>query len=227
MAGTLRGTDAWFRNPKSRVSAHYGIGRTGDVHQYVQEADTAWHAGRVYRPTWTGVRRGRNPNRYTIGIEHEGHLADDWPEPMMQASARLIADVCSRWSIPIDREHVVGHREIYARKACPGDRVDLDRLVALARQAAGLDEGDVPPLRGGPYNFVEAPGEVPTRVALNVRTAPTSQAPRRRTEPAGARLAVAGWTSNGEAVHANAHWYRLEDGLYAWAGGTRAPVPGL
>lgn len=228
MAGSLRGTDAWFRNRASRVSAHYGVGHGGDVHQYVHESDTAWHAGRVYRPTWKGVRRGTNPNRYTIGIEHEGHLADAWPEAMMEASARLIADICSRWAIPIDRDHIVGHREIYARKACPGDRVDLDRLVAMARRAAGLDA--VPGLDvsvGGPYNFVEAPGDLLTRVALNVRAAPTSQAVRRRTEPGGTRLAVAGWTSNGEAVSANAHWYRLADGAYVWAGGTRAPIPGL
>ena len=223
MAGTLRGTDAWFRNPRSKVSAHYGVGRGGAVHQYVSESDTAWHAGRVYRPTWGGVKRlGRNPNLYTVGIEHEGHLGDAWPEAMLDASARLIADVCTRWSIPIDREHVVGHREIYARKACPGDEVDLDDLVARARAAAGLDGG-----AGGRYNFVDDPGEAVTRVALNVREAPTSRSRRLRTEPAGARLAVAGWTSNGEAVHANAHWYRLGDGRYVWAGGTRSPVPGL
>jgi hypothetical protein len=35
MEGTLGGTDDWFNNPASKVSAHYGIGRNGQVHQYV------------------------------------------------------------------------------------------------------------------------------------------------------------------------------------------------
>lgn len=223
MDGTLRGTDEWFQDAASRVSAHYGVGRAGQVHQYVLEADTAFHAGRVYQPTWSGIRTGVSPNLYTVGIEHEGRLGDAWPEAMMEASAALIADVCRRWSIPIDRAHVVGHREIYARKACPGDRVDLDRLVRMARAVSGLgDPADAPPL----YNFVASAEPVTTRVRLNVRAAPTSQAARLRTERQGAVLGTSGWTSNGETVSGNAHWYRLADG-WVWAGGTQAPVPML
>jgi N-acetylmuramoyl-L-alanine amidase len=30
-----------------------------------------------------------------------------------------------RWSMPIDGDHVIGHREIYARKTCPGTWIDL------------------------------------------------------------------------------------------------------
>ena len=228
MAGSLAGTDAWFRNRKSRVSAHYGIGRGGAVHQYVRERDTAWHAGRVHKPTWAGLRRG-SPNRYTVGIEHEGHLADDWPEPMLRASAALIAAVCGRWGIPIDRDHVVGHREIYARKACPGDRVDLDRLVALARDAAGQSPlvARTDPAFGGPYNFVADAGEVTTSTSLNVRAAPTARSARLRAAAPGTALRTAGWTSNGQSVRGNAHWYRLADGTHVWAGGTAAPVPAL
>src|SRR5205814_10677286 len=47
MDGTLTGTDSWFNNPQAQVSAHYGIGRGGEVHQYVDEKDTAFHAGTV------------------------------------------------------------------------------------------------------------------------------------------------------------------------------------
>ena len=39
-------------------------------------------------------------------------------------------------------------------------------------------------------------------------------------------LATTGWTSSGETVSGNAHWYRLADG-WVWAGGTTAPVPAL
>lgn len=74
MAGTLKGTDAWFANPASDVSSHYGVGTNGEIHQYVQEKDTAWANGRVYYPTSKIVKeKGGNPNIYSISIENEGY----------------------------------------------------------------------------------------------------------------------------------------------------------
>ena len=75
--GTLGAADSWFRAPESEVSAHYGIGRSGEIHQYVGEADTAFHAGRVWKPKWGKLKAKVNPNLYTIGIEHEGQGASD------------------------------------------------------------------------------------------------------------------------------------------------------
>jgi hypothetical protein len=222
MEGTLRGTDSWFKDARSKVSAHYGIGRAGEVHQYVRETDTAYHAGRVYKPSWKGVRPGMSPNLYTLGIEHEGFAADVWPEPMVRSSAALIRELCERWSIPIDRAHVVGHREIYARKTCPGTGVDLDRLIVTARGGMETSQNHL-----GPHNFVLDPRTVVTRVALNVRTSPTSNAKRIRTLAANSPADVIGWTNNGQNVSGNTHWYRLTDGHYIWAGGTGIPMPVL
>lgn len=139
MEGTLAGTTSWFQNKASKVSAHYGIGRDGRVHQYVQETDTAWHAGRVRLPTWSLIRKKNNgtyinPNYYTIGIEHEGYAHSDWTDELYHASSELIRDICQRWQLPIDRDHIIGHREIYAGKKCPGDKVDLQRLIDMARR---------------------------------------------------------------------------------------------
>jgi N-acetylmuramoyl-L-alanine amidase len=111
MEGTLAGTDEWFNDPESKVSAHYGIGRNGQVHQYVREGDTAYHAGRVFGSTWSQLRVGVNPNLYTVGIEHEGQEGSDWPDDLYQASAELVAAVGGRWGIPLDRAHVIGHRK--------------------------------------------------------------------------------------------------------------------
>lgn len=120
MAGTLVGTDAWFKNPASQVSAHYGVGKTGEVHQYVKEEHGAWHAGRVDKPTWKLIKAGVNPNYYTIGIEHEGQPGDIWTEAMIKSTAQLIKEIAQRWNIPIDRDHVIGHYNIYSVKAnCP------------------------------------------------------------------------------------------------------------
>lgn len=216
--GTLASADSWFGTTKSQVSAHYGIGKRGEIHQYVGEADTAFHAGRVWKAKWNGLKPGVNPNLYTIGIEHEGNGASEWPDAMYTASARLIADVCTRWSIPIDRAHVVGHREIYGRKTCPNDVVDIDRLITMARAAA------VSPDR---FNFIPEAGQVRTRTGLNVRRAPTTAADVVRKVAADKVLEHVGWTSNGMSVNGNPHWYRGPDGHYFWAGATTRPVPGL
>lgn len=217
--GTLAAADSWFQAPESEVSAHYGIGRTGDVHQYVGEADTAFHAGRVWKSNWRGLKTEVNPNLYTIGIEHEGKGASEWPDAMYQSSAKLIAEVCTRWSIPIDREHVIGHREIYGRKTCPNGIVDLDRLIDMARAAATTP---------GRYNFIREAGAVRTRTGLNVRRgAPTTTAPVVRSALAGAQLEYVGWTSNGMTVNGNTHWYRDAAGNYFWAGATTRPIPGI
>lgn len=136
MDGTLIGTDSWFGNTTSQVSAHYGIGKNGEVHQYVQESDAAWHAGRVDAPVWKLIKPSINPNLYTIGIEHEGKPDDVWTDPMKQSSATLIREICQRWQIPIDRDHVIGHFEIFSKKPnCPAtNKRILDELVALAGQ---------------------------------------------------------------------------------------------
>jgi len=136
MDGSLSGTDSWFATVASQVSAHYGIGKTGEIHQYVAEVDQAWHAGRVARPTWKGIHDGVNPNLYTIGIEHEGQplVNDVWPEAMKQSSAELVADIAKRWSIPLDRDHVIGHYQIFADKPnCPGvNHAIVDEILARA-----------------------------------------------------------------------------------------------
>ena len=217
--GTLAAADSWFQAPESAVSAHYGIGRTGEIHQYVGEADTAFHAGRVWKSRWTSLKPQVNPNLYTIGIEHEGKGRSEWPDTMYESSAQLIADVCTRWSIPIDRDHVVGHREIYGRKTCPNDVVDLDRLIAMARHAA---------VSPGRFNFIPQTGSVRTRTGLNVRRgAPTTTAPVLRSAPPNAVLEYVGWTSNGMSVNGNPHWYRDEAGNYFWSGATTRPIPGI
>lgn len=219
MDGTLVGTDAWFANPASKVSAHYGIGTTGQVHQYVGESDTAWHAGRRSRPTWRLIRPNPNPNFYTVGIEHEGRADTPWSEAMLATGTQLAALVCNRWSIPVDRDHIIGHREIYALKSCPGSWVNLDDWVRRVRQAV---------LAAATYNFVSETGSVATVSPLNLRHgAPTTVAPVQAMAQRGETVSFVGWTSNGLTVHGNPHWYKTETDLYFWAGATTRPVPSL
>jgi hypothetical protein len=221
MEGTLAATDSWFNTPKPKspmpVSAHYGVGRLGQIHQYVAESDTAWHAGRRVRPTWAGVKPNCNLNLYTIGIEHEAATADtEWTDAMYESSAWLIAGVANRWSISLDRAHVVGHHEIYAPKTCPGNKVDLEQLIDMALSVT---------LSGEVTNFVPTTGTVTARTRLNLRSAPTTQAQVARTVEQGGALDFVGWTSTGETIHGNPHWYRDASDEYFWAGATSEPSP--
>jgi N-acetylmuramoyl-L-alanine amidase len=132
--GSFSSTVHWFADPASRVSSHYLVGLDGRVIQFVDEADTARHAGRVEEPTAALVGE-ENPNLYTVGIEFEDggepHSVER-PDAQYEAGAELIRAIAARWSIDLDREHVVGHREIYAAKTCPGN-LDIARLIRMAR----------------------------------------------------------------------------------------------
>jgi N-acetylmuramoyl-L-alanine amidase len=135
---TLSSMDSWFSRPESKVSAHYGVGKDGRVHQYVEESLAAWHAGTVVKPTAEIVKelKGINPNKVSIGIEHEGKATDVWTEPMYQSSGQLIADISRRHNISIDYRHIIPHRSIRSDKTCPGNGVDLSKLLAIAQAYA-------------------------------------------------------------------------------------------
>src|SRR6516162_6853627 len=93
MDGSFSAGESVFMNGATQKSAHYGISRTGEVHQYVDESDTAFHAGIVVRPQWELLKPGVNPNFYTIGIEHAGRADDVWPDAQLATSASLIGAV--------------------------------------------------------------------------------------------------------------------------------------
>jgi hypothetical protein len=217
MDGTLTGTDSWFNDPSAAVSSHYGVGKSGDVHQYVQEQDTAFHAGTVVNPTWTGIRSGVNPNFYTIGIEHEG-MGDEpwpWPDPQLDASAALIAEIAGRWKIPLDLDHVVPHHSIRASKTCPGDKVVIGQILAR-----------IPPEAAPPALPVPAITQVRVLTNVNVRfQKPGTSARIVRILPAQTQLTVRAFTDSGERVADNPFWYKDADGNYIWAGATDVPQP--
>ncbi len=222
MEGTLPGTDNWFGNTQSKVSAHYGIGLDGAVHRYVQEKDTAWHAGRIDKPSWKLIKRTSgnllvNPNYYTIGIEHEGNANSDWTDAMYQGSAELFAAISSRWNIKLDRDHIVGHHEIYSVKTCPGFKVDISKLIDLA----------VNPTSGTKtsYRKVMTNGQAITTVSLNIRSLPGTSLPPLRSVAPGVLLSYVGYTDEGETVHGNSTWYLDSSNHWFWSGGVKHLQP--
>jgi len=119
--GSMAGMASWFKNPSSAVSAHFGIGKNGEVHQYVEVGDSAWHAGILNRPDLSNplvanwVSQGINPNRCTIGIEL---LLGGPAEPLVDYPAmkvsldRLLAWLHEQTGVPLDTAHVLGHNQI-------------------------------------------------------------------------------------------------------------------
>jgi N-acetylmuramoyl-L-alanine amidase CwlA len=218
MEGTLSGTDSWFRNVESKVSAHYGIGKNGEVHRYVQESDTAWHAGRVNAPAWSLIKPSGNgfyinPNFYTVGIEHEGNEESDWTDAMYDSSSALVRDICARWNIPLDRQHIIGHHEIYSLKTCPGRKVDLNKLIALA---GGDPVAFIPP----PPNpkKISQKGKATTKTGLNIRSTPSRNFAPIATVHPGVQLAYDGFTNDGEKINEISKWFFTNEGNWFWSG---------
>jgi hypothetical protein len=142
--GNLDGTDAWFHNKDSGVSSHYGIDLDGSrVFQWVEENDQAYSQGLVSKPTFklTTDRPGINPNTYCISIEcaDNNDPAGADRSKQLPVLVELVKDICQRNNIPMDRDHICGHREIRSTKTCPGN-INVDEVVGLL--------GVVPPSNG-------------------------------------------------------------------------------
>jgi N-acetylmuramoyl-L-alanine amidase len=131
MCGSLAGTDEWFKNRSSQVSAHYGVGKDGTIHQYVRDEDTAWAVGQVNHPTWALFdQTGGHPNMCTISIEHEGQPEDGLTEAQYQATLWLHKQLIQKHGIPADSDHIIGHDKLDSvnRKDCPGPKFPWARL---------------------------------------------------------------------------------------------------
>ena len=142
--GTEAGTDAWFQNPQSHVSAHYSIDVDGKIRQHVPEADTAWANGLPYPYRWANILMDPmfhvNPNAYTISIEHAGMGGVPWPDAQVSASIQLVADICRRNAITVEEKHVVGHHDIYAGHICPGAGCPMTRIIAGAAEIIAAEQ---------------------------------------------------------------------------------------
>ncbi|GEM_PF-797465 len=108
MEGSYLGSIAFFQLSTTNASIHYDVNSVqdnasdrpaGDITQQVEEQYWAWHAICL--------------NSYSFGIEHEGYASSPaWFTPeMYMASSKLVRWLCDRWSIPKDRNHIIGHNE--------------------------------------------------------------------------------------------------------------------
>ncbi len=122
--GSYSGTINWFKDPRSNVSAHYVVGRRGQIAQCVHNWDIAWHAG-----NWRF-------NKKSIGIEHSGYANRHgwWTRRKYRSSAKLAAYLCRRFNIPVNN-HIMAHRKVPgATTRCPGPFFNRRRYLRLVRR---------------------------------------------------------------------------------------------
>ena len=211
MDGSFAAGESVFLSEGTQKSAHYGISKNGVIHQYVDENNTAFHAGIVVNPTWELLKPGINPNFYTVGIEHEGRPDDVWPDAQLTASAGLIGEIVARWNIPVDLPHLPRHHQIRANKTCPGNWLQIEQLIQRV-----------------PNPEVVHPAPILTvKVLKNVnlrKGGPNATAQVVRVLLANSEVTVSGYTL-GERINGNACWYVDGQNNYLWAGATEIPKP--
>lgn len=216
MDTTLEGADNVFLGKTSRqVSAHFGIGKDGTIHQYVDVNDTAWGAGDWY------------VNLQSINIEHEGQPGVAITDECYIASMKLQAQLCQEFGI--DPKGMLNvrtnngartfntlcpHDEVVAT-SCPGT-LDLGRLrngVASVLSLVGVDQPVNTSGTTGTTTVYQVPLEftVTTLYRANFRTEPHLTAHIAATYSAGTTIDCIS-TVEGDTVTVNGittnKWYK-------------------
>lgn len=125
-------------DPERKVSAHYLIGRSGEVIQLVDERQRAWHAGASRWGMLTDL------NSASIGIELDNNGEEPFPDVQIESLLLLLRDLRERHRIPA--ANVIGHGDIAPRR-----KIDPSRHFPwrrLAKEGFGLwcdEPAPVPP----------------------------------------------------------------------------------
>ena len=140
--GTESGTDAWFHNPASQVSAHFGNPKSGPLDQWVDTDDRAW-AEVDGNPEW-------------ISVENEGNSGDVLTASQLENAAQLFAWIHTTYGVPLQPSdstvpgltgHGLGGQAWGGHLDCPGSPI-LDQrpqIIARAAQIAGGAPTPQPP----------------------------------------------------------------------------------
>ena len=100
--GGWDGSVATLQNDGGK-SVHYIVDADGSrVGQFRPETDTTWHAGNYYY------------NETSVGIEHVGVASDPagYSDGLYAKSQELVKSIRTRWNVPLDRAHIVGHYQV-------------------------------------------------------------------------------------------------------------------
>jgi len=109
-----QGTISWFKNPASRVSAHYMVGRDGKIWQFVNDDKKAWHAA------------GHNAD--SIGVENVAAVGQKLTAFQEAALVKLLKYLMSEYKIP--KSGITGHKWLPNSTSCPGSLWETEAALA-------------------------------------------------------------------------------------------------
>lgn len=130
-----------FTVSHSQVSAHYVIGRDGEVYQMLSDYVRGWHAG---AGKWGSVT---DLNSVSLGIELDNNGHEPFTEPQIYSLLNLLDTLKLRYTIP--SANFIAHSDI-----APSRKVDPSALFPwkrLAERGFGLWPDEV--LQTPPDNF--------------------------------------------------------------------------
>ena len=93
-----------FQLEHTQVSAHYVIGKNGQVVQMLNDYERAWHAG---RSKWGPVT---DLNSISIGIELDNNGREPFPEEQIGSLLVLLDTLKARYNIP--QLNFIGHADV-------------------------------------------------------------------------------------------------------------------
>lgn len=143
---SLAAVRAMFGGRAYEVSANY-IVKDGQIVAAVPESMRAWTSGSA-----SDGGKGADFDHRAITVETcNSATGEPWPisEASYRSLARMAADFHRRYGVPLDRDHIVGHGELWTRwrasyaTRCPGG-IDLDRIVRDARAIINGTQEDDP-----------------------------------------------------------------------------------
>ncbi len=164
-AGSMGSMDNWFTSSGNKVSsAHFGVSKKGEIHQYVPIERMAWANGlskwEQEKADAAVVRNNPslNPNKYTVSIEHEGtdgqltdaqFAASVWLHKYIQSEIKRLYGR----DMKLDEYHVIGHFLVDPKRKpnCPGPKFPWDRLYKELKKvgAANVEQQKVKVLVNG------------------------------------------------------------------------------
>jgi N-acetyl-anhydromuramyl-L-alanine amidase AmpD len=164
---SLTGTLDWFSDVRSKVSAHFVLGRGGEVYAYEELRSKLWHAG---KSEWNGRKWCNN---YSVGYELVGTFDSGFTEAQMDNLLELLY----RHTASTGIKAIVGHEHISTgRKVDPGPQFNWDLVRTSHRETPLLN------IHGKPIEFIGAYPVIPPKPKVEIEAGangmfftPTSQ----------------------------------------------------
>lgn len=133
MSGSYQGSIAWFKNPKSKVSAHYLVSKKGEMVCMVKPELKAWHVGAFNSPSVGIEFEDMNPKTKKNCMTDPTWFTDI----ELERGAELTATLMKKYMIPMS--NVIGHNDPMLRKlgsdhSDPGPYFPWERFRALIKK---------------------------------------------------------------------------------------------